>query len=547
MRSPLWLLLLAPLLLLATGCGKPAGAFCVIDDDCDPLLHCFAGTCQELGTPVGFRDVVFEVQPLPGLGLTEAVFPYGPQPLQFHFCSAAGVEGTFAGEGLAEVAISGSPGSLVDSREPWVETVGPSFWIPLPPGSWTLTFYLPEVDGIAPPPVVRQVGVARCETQRLAVSAPVATREAKVRVVVDEERDPRPRCGVSVRLVDPETRRPLSRTLSIEQPTGPDGEGPVGPCEMPEDGWSLPFVSPAGPTVEVQLRSLDGSRPTIYHLDRQITVPRVGDVDLGVFGVVGSDVTLEPVRIKLVGPDGKAVGGARIQLSPQRPDGADPTDLRWMRPPAATLVAGQAGIYEAWALPGTYTVRIEPRWQDEEVAALSCLAPEGRPGSCGATVPIVAGGPNAFEARLPRRVVVSGHVNAAEPRGPMADARVTAIPLDGGRSFSTRTRAGGRYELRVDPGSYDLLVQPHNPDAAWKQVSFRDDGPLIVDQVLDVSLPRPARVVGYIAAGRDGKRVPLGHAYLRAFRLQGSKPPLWIGEAVADSEGRFALVLPAQE
>lgn len=544
---------LLPLIFLALGCGKPAGAFCVSDDECDPL-HCFAGTCQELEFPSDTKGVVFEVQPLPGLGIPPDFFhlpapPKGSQkpsqPLSFTFCAASGVAGEFDGEGPAEVAIEGRPIALGSRTDAWVESFVSPFRIPLAPGAWKLTFFLPEQEGVLPPPVVREVNVSRCGITGMGrVRADGPTREARVRIVVDEERDPRPRCGVSIRLVDPSTRNPLSRTLRLEQPRAADG-GPSGPCEMPAEGWALPFRSPKEPLVEVQIRSLDPSQPTLYHSDRLVSIPGTGGVDLGTIGVQGAENSLEAVRVRLEGPTGKPVPGARIQLSSSASGEVDPSVVRWTRPLEARAIEGEPGGYELWALPGTYTVRIEPAWADEGVGALSCLAPEGRPGSCWATIEVVSGGPNAFEARLPRRVVLSGKVIPPEPGLPVQDVRITALPLDGGRRFSTRTDVGGRYELSLDPGSYELLVQPHGTDAAWTRVSFDGEGPLIVDRTKNVYLSKPARMAGYVAAGRDRKGIPLGHSYLRAWRLQGELEPLWIGEAVADSQGRFAIVLPA--
>lgn len=551
-----WPALLPFAAMLALACGTPEGSYCGKDDDCD-ALYCFAGTCQELGNPSG-DDVVFEVRPLPGLGLPPAVFPYPkdsdqrsqPKPLQLKFCSAAGVDGRFAGEGVAEVAIAGVPSSLGATRRAWVERVGPSFGISLPAGSWTLTFHLPESGGVAPPPVVRQVDVRWCAREDLDLIVPLReVREARIRIVVDEERDPRPRCGVSVRLVDPSNRQPLSRTLAVQQPKSHGSDVPAGPCEMPVDGWLLPFLPPTGQEVEVQIRSLDQSQPTIYHQNVLVPIPPDGPVDLGTIGVIGVETTLEPVQVAVISPNGQPVEGARIRLSPVGPEAQAESDAaRWFRPREPKPVPGSPGIYETWALPGAYSARTEPPPGDTALAALRCLAPKASPGACGATIHVVRNGENRFEARLSRSLTLSGNVSrqilASEPRPTISNARVTALSLDGGRNFSTRTDGKGRYELLVDPGRYQLLVQPHSLDAPWARVDLK--GPMIVDQTEKVLLPPPARVLGRVVAQRGAEWVPLGHSHVRAYRIDATGEAVEIGEAVADAEGRFALVLPAE-
>lgn len=528
------LLLLAGLLL--AGCPAAEGAPCVQDDECAEGLTCFAGTCQQLGTPDG--TVAFEVLPPNGSGLPPAVFPYGPQPLTLSFCAPSTIRGSLGDgiEGEATVAIEGTPAGLPGRVDSSFATVGPEFSLPLSPGAWTLTFGLPPVDGRLPPPVVRRVQLARCESTRLDPIEPPPHRTARLRPVVDAERDPRPRCGLLVRLVDPEDGRALSQDFAIRQPT--DGQGlPTGPCTMPAEGWELDFVPPEGDEVELQVRPLDPARPAVFSQERRVAVGRDAAVDLGVFSVLGPEATLERLQVDVVDPDGAPVTGALVGLDPFLA-----TEGLWFRPAPALPVSGVPGLYELWTLPGSYKPRaLHPTRPD--LAPAHCFTAVDGNGGCSGLLEVDPATPASYRVQLERTVRLSGTVLDSDGRTPLPEARVSAEPLDGGRRASATTNGGGRYELRLDPGRYELVVQPREPEAPWRRVAL--DGPLLVDESRNLVLPQPARVVGAVMASRGAERWPLPDALVRAWRLRDDGPPQVIGEALVDSEGRFALALPA--
>jgi hypothetical protein len=145
-------------------------------------------------------------------------------------------------------------------------------------------------------------------------------------------------------------------------------------------------------------------------------------------------------------------------------------------------------------------------------------------------------------ARLPPPLELSGRVFDDE-RTPLRNARVRALPIGEGRAFEAISNGSGRYELFVDPGSYELVVQPREPDAAWRR--FLLDEPLLENATRDLLLPRAARVVGSVTATAGTGQVALPQALVRAWRVDGPQGPRVIGETLTDADGRFGLALPA--
>ena len=259
-----WLALVLPLL---AGCRGGPGADCQYADDCDEGLACFAGKCHELGTPAG--TIAWQVLPPSSTGLSPASFPPADGPLSFSIC-ASSVSGTLDVGGAWLVA-RGEASSLPGLESRFERNVSGRFSMDLPAGAWTLSFHpdAPAEPGRAgPPPIVRKVQLARCEHRELSqiVVSPSGTRTARLRLVVDPERDPRPVCGAFVRIHDPASGAPLSARLELRSSAG-------GGCAAPAVA-SLSFAPPSGDDIELRIGPLDAVRPTIP--EQRLRVPATG-------------------------------------------------------------------------------------------------------------------------------------------------------------------------------------------------------------------------------------------------------------------------------
>lgn len=81
------------------------------------------------------------------------------------------------------------------------------------------------------------------------------------------------------------------------------------------------------------------------------------------------------------------------------------------------------------------------------------------------------GSPYEYELRLGPYRLVDGELRS--PFGPVPGALVTALPLASGQPWTfpvqARTDVQGRFELRVPPGSQELLIRALPPGFALLQ------------------------------------------------------------------------------
>ncbi|MFH1809622.1 MAG: carboxypeptidase-like regulatory domain-containing protein [Pseudomonadota bacterium] len=124
-----------------------------------------------------------------------------------------------------------------------------------------------------------------------------------------------------------------------------------------------------------------------------------------------------------------------------------------------------------------------------------------------------------------------GNAPEAQP-GPADDVRTV---------FETRTDAQGTYELRVDPGLYELSVVP--PSDAL--LPWRSD--LLVaglgDVERDVELYAAAPFGGRITDEETGDALAGG--LVRAFLVLDDQRVVLVGEDLSDQSGDFSIVLPS--
>ena len=520
---PLTPLLLCAL-LLSTGCPGSVGADCELDTECAEGLICFAEICQELGTPEG--TITFEVIPQPGTGLHPTTFAMGEQPLRFDLCGPSGVRGNTAAG--TEVVAVGTVAGLPGQERRTQQSVGGAFFLPLSPGTWSLTFLLPaDESGELPPPERLQVELSRCRIEELGEVAPGGeVRHARFDVVIDAERDPRPRCGVRAQLFDPLTGEPLSRALPIEREAGRT-------CVAPAEGRILAFHPPAGGgEIELRLTPTSTTWPTFPEKAFRFALPEAPLVDLGAVGI-GAEANLERVELLVLAPDGAPVSGARIRAIGSSADGRE-----HFAPPLATELGD--GRYELWLAPATYLLRVEPP-AGLDAAVGGCIEEEAD--ACAEALVVEPGVPAQRTVRLARSLILSGRILTPE-RDPLPGARVLALPLGEGRRAATVSGAGGRYQLLLDPDRYELVVQPEPIYGAWRRYELQ--APLVADGWRDLELPAAARVVGtVVSTARDGREERLHRAMVRAWRVEEGKAPQLVGEGFTDAAGRFGLELPA--
>lgn len=545
---------LAALAAILLGCGEgEPGAGCNQTADCAAGLICFTSVCREPRDPGG--NIVWRITPPQGRELAPAAFEHQGSFAELSLCPTPTVSGSLGFDGQARLVAEGALASLPGLEERYEFLVGPSFTVPLPAGAWRLTFH-PEGGR---PPISRSLQLARCESRRLApIEEGPGERIALLQVVLDPERDPRPACGLFVRLNDPVSGAPLSSRLDLEPPRGSS-------CQERVRQILLPF-RPGAAQAEVELRlgPLDARLPSFP--EQRITVPLTWEdeiEELGIFAALPGGLPPQLVvvhvfdgdrspqrRVKLTasllqdGPGG-AEEGAGGEAEPPSEASDDPpgprASLSLRSPPA---VEKAPGVYELWLLPGRYALRAEPL-PLASVAIGRCASPASEFASACTDVAEIGVGSNELVMILPPKLRLHGSLRADDPWGGDR-ATIVAHPARGGdgREASAVADRAGAFTLWLDEGDYDLLVRPAYRQQAPLQLPL--PSPLVTDTALELTLPPPALVAGKLTiATGDARGVPLRDARVQAFRLRPGRPPLFLDETLSKPDGSFALTLPA--
>lgn len=518
------------MLLAACGGGAP-GASCKTVDDCDDGLACFEEICHALGQPAG--RIAWRIDPPAATGLVPAAFSSGRAPLQLALCKPASISASLAFPGPTRLVAHGELASLPGQVERHEQLVDDKFTMILPPGAWSLTFYPPGDE----PPVRRDVQLARCESGRQLAPIQLAsqTRIASLRLVIDAARDPRQRCGAFVRIHDPDTGGALSARLELR--SGTDGCGDEIELEH------LKFEVPTGDRIEVRIGALESSHPSLPEQRLLFALDEGGGpVDLGTLSANPGGTSLQRVWMRLSDGDGQPVKGANViadsTLLHATEDAPDAV-LRFRSAPA--MPVDEDGLYELWLLPGRYAFRAEPPLEGS--ASFGTCVSAGTTTSCSGEATIAPGLRNELSITLPAKLTLSGVISLPS-RLPAAAASIRATPAreGGGRPASAVADGAGRYELRLDPGDYDLVV--HTSDRAIPWLVQPLAAPLIADGKLDVALPAPALVIGTLRGDVAGTTATVAGAMVRAYRLEPGARPALVGEAITGWDGSFGLVLP---
>lgn len=210
-----------------------------------------------------------------------------------------------------------------------------------------------------------------------------------------------------------------------------------------------------------------------------------------------------------------------------------------------TVTTDEAGLFDAQMLPGTYNVTITPRDQPN----LGVLVDEVLIDAPTHTNPSLIG--QLFT--LPGRAVYGGRLSTPDGR-PMEGVRVEARARGQSgstpaarfnRSSSTLTDATGQFNLRLDVGTYDVVI--HSPDGSGFPWIVERDVQIGAPQVtLQASFafraPVPLRGTATSASGE-----PVAGVMVTAYGIvvsgEGTRS-IPIATAVTNAEGRYVLALP---
>jgi hypothetical protein len=210
----------------------------------------------------------------------------------------------------------------------------------------------------------------------------------------------------------------------------------------------------------------------------------------------------------------------------------------------ATATSDAGGLFELTLLPGSYEVVITPASESELAVTVETIT--------------VTGGSVAGQLfALPRRSTYGGTMQTTDMRvmpGAMIEARALARMDEVAdpaarfnRSSDTISGPTGLFELRLDIGTYDLLVKPPAASGfAWiiePDVSIGADAAMLSH---DFEFQAPVPLSGGVRYVEDG--LPIGNADVQAFAIvpdeRRGMRAVPVGRTTTDSEGNYVLLLP---
>jgi hypothetical protein len=219
--------------------------------------------------------------------------------------------------------------------------------------------------------------------------------------------------------------------------------------------------------------------------------------------------------------------------------------------PSSVGCSGSAlpeGGFEGRVLPGTYDIEIHP-------------VEPGLGVYVGEVIIRADADTLGHVFAMPRRTIVAGQVQRSGSE-PVADAQVRALalhlpladsPSEGldaallNRTSETTTGESGLFELPLDVGLYDLIIEPPGgsgfPWMVQPDVEIRRAIVEPTTEVFEVGAPLAIRGEAFFDDGS-----PVRHAEISAFAIvgrAGSERSVPIGRAVTEDDGTFLLLLPA--
>jgi len=223
-------------------------------------------------------------------------------------------------------------------------------------------------------------------------------------------------------------------------------------------------------------------------------------------------------------------------------DGSSKTFLNYQ----TSVTTDGSGRFATVLPPGTYDVVVEP--------AEGTGFAKGRPKGRDATLDVAASRDDVRFEPTPR-ARASGRAVLTDGR-PVADAEVRAIPSTrqprgavAPRPGRTRVREDGTFELELDPGQYDLAVDPQAGSGFPRVVTIVTIGASAAE-LGDIEVPPPIR---FTVTLRDPHPSlagnPIARAVVRVFAQpasDGAAPLVEVGRAMTDATGACEILLAQQ-
>jgi len=534
---------LVPVLLLASACeglfglSAPVLPPCQSDDECGPGAVCFPDGCGDPGS-----NLAVEITPNVASGHFEQDFaiPELRTPFDLELPGPSAIEATLL-RFVGAVALQGQ-----DLTLPYAGTVtfslnGESAVIPglrrrqalqrastdglyrLPVASGNYSVSLITQDAALPPLALGGLSIQPGDVVPLDVNLPSSRQLLRVdgRLLRTE--------GIAVQTtvmeiqaLNPLTQQPLSQRVPVSSgQTGSTGDFTL--FAAPE-ARALPNIvllaTPRDGTAAVPSRAFEISTREL--LRSPLELGDYGPALLARGRVL--DAAGAPVARAVVYLEGLVEGGG--QLTTEK------------------VITLADGTFELKALPSRSDSRLR----------LTVLPPPDAAAALHRRA--VALAPEALDLgdiSCPDRIAVQGVLRGADGASPVAGARIVAEPLapvDGlplpNPGAEARTGEDGSYVLMLDPGAWRLDVYPAEPQLprASRFLTLHDQAERSL-QLPPLGLSNGRRVTGTIRAG--GPHAPNAAVrFYRVVKVEGRPSSVVLAETVADSAGRYEVVLPTR-
>jgi hypothetical protein len=342
--------------------------------------------------------------------------------------------------------------------------------------------------------------------------------------------------AMDLQAFNPATGEPLSQRVEVS--TGRPGARGDFILVMSPDARTLPLIELVATPRElgsaVPSRRFSLSFPFANALTLELG--DYGDEITGVPGVVlGTDG--EPLAGASVLIEGRVVGGSTFR--------------------SKVVTTDEKGVYvvNLLAPETTYTLTVTPPPGVRSAVTQQQVKVKNAPG----TPPTL----DPSSVRCGERLSVTGSVTL--PDGPAAaNLAVRAVevaasttkrplPLD---DVETLTGIDGKYELRLDPGSWRLEFMPVNELPQTSRLitvspaAAADGGEFPGQSFAPITLPRGRRLTGIVSSSVAGGSAPLINAQVRFFRLttiEGKRAAVLLGTGITNSAGAYSVILPTRE
>jgi len=509
---------LVPALLLLSGCNlfvepSPPPGSCTLDQDCLPGQRCYVDGCGTLPA-----DLLAEVVTSAPIGVTSVDMPLGPPVAnmnlvlpQQQIVQLTLRRGTGPYPASVQLLASGTS-TLLPGVTRTAQTAGAAangiLQLGLSTGRYTLV--VSPLDPAVPPATQTDVEID-AGVNLLALDLLTA---AQVQTVTGSV------------LAGPGQPEPAPPTVQLQAPDGRALSAPV--AADGAGGFQLSFGIGALDGGAVLLTSPAQGAPGAI-----AAFPVSDPAEFGSPFLVGDTAPPVVVSGQVIGPDGAPVPGASVFIQGMVIGGGTGN--------VGPAYSGDAGTFSLSTLPQDHAGSLE----------LWIVPPPGSvAGLIRTPLNVPAGAPVAGSWTCPARPVLSGGVLLPDA-GPLAGAvlRVDPVlPLDPGTPLppsgvSGQTGEAGTFALRLDPGVYQLEVQPGGALPVLRRL-VRVTGTSL--QLEPVTLPTGRTLTARVFR----VSTPVPQALLRVYRKDtlddGTPRAVLLGQGVSDASGLVQVLLPQQ-